>query len=382
MVAAMTNAEHDSGATTARPPAETMLSRSAETGEWIASRYADVQAILADDRFEVPAVHDAGAAPGSIAWLRASVSRFANGSEHEQRRAEAISQLSLLSPDDLRAAASEAATAELRRAGLPGDRFDVMARLARHVPMAVLAGRLDAADPGQAAEAVIAVAAGYFGAPDEQIRKAADAGTARLISLLEPADLAVKVAKMTLLVQGCDAIAGLIGTALHLLADRAGAPDEPGDADGAGGAVSMSRAAGWPAETVLAAEWPAEAVLREVLRYSPPVRAIRRVARIPTEYGGSRLPGGSVLVCDVESANRDPAVFDAPDQFDPARSGPPSLTFGWGVRPCPGHAEALMLAVGVVDAVREHCSLLPGQPVEYLPGSPLRIPQRLDVLLA
>jgi cytochrome P450 len=356
----MTNADDDAGARPPQPTAQPTarlagagLARSAETGEWIASRYADVQAILADHRFEVPAAEDTGAAIGTISWLRAAVSRFANGTEHERRRARVIGQLSLLDPDELRGTAGERTRAVLDEAGQRGDRIDVMALLARPVPMAAMAAMLGIADPDPAAAAVIAIAAGYFGGPDERVRQAADAATARLVDLLGVVDLDVKVARITLMAQACDATAGLVGGALHVLQD---APDA-------------------------GARWPTDAVLSEVLRYSPPVRASRRVARSPVEFGADQVSPGDTVVCSVDSANRDPAVFDQPDRFEPARNGPPSLTFGYGVRPCPGQSQALMLAAGVVDCVRERCAFSPGEPVEYLPSSPLRIPRRLEVVL-
>jgi cytochrome P450 len=329
------------------------LSRPAGTGEWMASGYADVQAILADHRFEVPAVDDAGAAVGTISWLRASVSRFANGSEHERRRALAVGQLALLDPGELRRSSGQHASALLAGAGDRGARVDVMALAARHAPMAAMAERLGFADPDLAAEAVMAVAGGYFGTADPRIREAADAGTVRLVGMLDGLDLEIRVARIALIVQACDATAGLIGTTLHVLQDA-------------------------PAEST---SWPTDAVLNEVLRHSPPVRQSRRVARQQADLGRCEVSAGDTVICSVADANRDPVVFEQPDRFDPARSGPPSLTFGYGVRPCPGQPQALMLAAGAVDAVREHCAFLPGEPVDYLPSSPLRIPCRLVVVL-
>jgi cytochrome P450 len=87
------------------------------------------------------------------------------------------------------------------------------------------------------------------------------------------------------------------------------------------------------------------------------------------------------VVCDIDAANRDPAIFEQPDRFDPARTQHASLTFGYGYRPCPGQPHALMLAAGVVDAVRQSCTFVPGTAVVYEPSAPLRIPSRLDVVL-
>jgi cytochrome P450 len=352
----MTNAEHQAGAGP-QPPAgleaAAEFTRSAAGSEWVASRYADVQAVLADDRFEVAPVADTGAVPGTIAWLRASASRFANGAEHQQRRALAVSELGPLDPRVLRADARQRAQAVLAAAGSAGDRIDAMSLLARPVPMAALAASLQAGDPAAAATAVMAAAAAYFGGADEPTTLAADAGTAALLDLLGPAATNVLVARITLLVQACDGTAGLIGETLRALQEAPGS--------GAG--------------------WPTDGVLTEVLRCSPPVRLSRRVAREPVRFGGCPVQAGDVVVGDLDAANSDPAVFDQPGQFDPARPGPPSLTFGSGLRPCPAPRQALALAAGVVDAVRQKCAFLPGQQIEYEPPAALRIPRRLDVTL-
>ena len=57
-------------------------------------------------------------------------------------------------------------------------------------------------------------------------------------------------------------------------------------------------------------------------------------------------------MCDVESANHDPAVFETPGSSHPLRRQPPNLTFGYGIRPCPAREHAVALASGVIDAWR------------------------------
>lgn len=317
--------------------------------EWSASRYADVLAILADRRFEVAEAGPAGPA-GTLPWLRASVSRFVNGPEHQERRARAVAQLRLLEPGALLRAARRRATAAMTAAAGPGERFDAMALLARRVPMTVMAAGLGIATPADAADAAMTIAAGYFPGSDPQAERLADPATARLVDMLGPAGTDVIVARIALMVQGCDATAGLIGMALRLLQDTQRA----------------------------CADWPTRAVLDQVLWLSPVLRASRRTARAPVRVnGGARVRAGDTVVCDVEAANRDPAVSGYPRPGAPV---PPCLTFGYGLRPCPGRPQALALATGVVEAVRERCTFLPGQRVEYEP-SPLRIPRRLEVVL-
>jgi cytochrome P450 len=353
----MTDGEVDVGGTTGAQTDASELagfSRSAP-GQWTASQYRDVQSILADDRFEVATAPDGGAV-GTIAWLRAAVSRFTNGADHQQRRARIVEELRTLDPEALRTATRQRADTALSVAGRPGDRIEVMAHLARPVPMASMADILGIADPGAAAEAVIAVAAAYFPGSGIETQVAADRATAQLVGMLEPAELDAIVARIALMVQGCDATAALIGITLHVLGSAPQAATDP--------------------------RWSTERVLAEVLRHTPPLRASRRVAREPVTISNQQLAAGDTVVCDIDVANRDPAAFERPLLFDPARRELPSLTFGYGLRPCPGQAQALTLAAGVVDAVRQKCRFLPDAPFGYEPSNFLRVPQRVEVVLA
>jgi len=326
--------------------------------EWTASGDAEVRAVLADERLDV-APAGAGGTPGTVAWLRASVSRFSTGAEHAQRRALAVAELGRLDPQTLRAAAYERARAELADAagtgtgvtGRTNELVDVMALLARRVPVAVLATGLGLAEPDRVAAAVIAVAGGYFPAASAEAVSRADPATAWLAEALGASGPEVALARITLMVQACDATAGLIGTALHRL-QEAGRRDDRGDTDRPDPSYG-----------------PTDALIAETARHQPPVRAIRRVARAAAELGGTPVAEGDVVVCDIDAAG--PAA--APD-------GPP-LTFGAGLRPCPAADHARALAAGVVDAVRDRARLRPGSPVSYEPSPALRIPARLDVEL-
>ncbi|MFF0251798.1 hypothetical protein ACFYPW_04825 [Micromonospora zamorensis] len=52
---------------------------------WWVTRHADVRAALTEPAFRVPAVE--GGPTGTLAWLRASVSRFSPPQRHAERRA-------------------------------------------------------------------------------------------------------------------------------------------------------------------------------------------------------------------------------------------------------------------------------------------------------
>ncbi|MEV0156769.1 cytochrome P450 [Micromonospora sp. NPDC050686] len=314
--------------------------RTADT--WSVTRYADVRAALHHRDLVVPTAEPAGP-PGTLAWLRATVSRFSAPDRHAGRRAHAVAALAGLAPDELRAAAASATAAALDRAG---DRLDVMAALARRVPLEVLAGRLGLRPPERAAPAVAAVAAAYHpGADADRVRRA-DAAVADLLALSPPAGREVTANRIGLLVQACDATAGLIGLAApRVLA----APPAAGTAD----------------------------VLAEVLRLDPPVAATRRVAVAALPLGGRRIRAGEPVLLRFDAANRDPAVFAEPDRFVPGRPDR-ALTFGAGPRGCPAERHALALATGVLDVLRERCRTAPG-PVRPEPHPTLRVPANLEV---
>ncbi|HEV8064982.1 MAG TPA: cytochrome P450 [Acidimicrobiales bacterium] len=331
-------------------PAPPPVSRTGPQLEWVASRYADVEEVLSDCRLGVPQASDEGP-EGSIGWLRRSVSRFANGDEHLRRRALAEAEIAKLDPPTLYAIAKRRATARLKSARR-GERIDVMEVAARTVPVTALAELMGVAEPERVAEAVLDASGAYFGGAGENAAAVADAAVSQLVELLSPGDLDVVVARLSVLIQTCDATAGLIGPAVLALADHPSA-----------GAVTT------------------ELLLKEVLRHSPMLLASRRVALTEVAVGAATVQAGEIVICSVERANRDPQVFAHADTFDPGRHGPRNMTFGTGYRPCPGEAQAMMLAAAVVDAVRELCVVEPAQHVDYAPPPGLRIPLRVEAVL-
>ncbi|MFI5924362.1 cytochrome P450 [Micromonospora sp. NPDC051543] len=311
---------------------------------WCVTRHADVRAALTDPAYQVPAV-DSGP-PGTLAWLRASVSRFSPPQRHARRRAIGVRALAGLDPDDLRHEAARLTVALVDRAG---DHLDVMRDLARPVPLRVLADRLGLADPAAAATAVAVVATAYHPGVDPAQTARADRAVAALLARCPPAPLEVRANLIGLLVQSCDATAGLIGVAAHHLL-RPAVPITAGTAD----------------------------LLVEVLRLDPPVRATRRVTVDAVRLGGRDLPAGSPVLLRFDAANRDPLAFGEPESFRPDRPGGGLLTFGAGERGCPGDRHALALASGVLDVLRERCRRTP-TPLRHEPHPTLRIPTTVEV---
>lgn len=56
--------------------------------------------------------------------------------------------------------------------------------------------------------------------------------------------------------------------------------------------------------------------VQETLRYAPPIRIEPRIAQDEIEVEGETIAAGDEVVVVVGAANRDPEVFDAPDDFD------------------------------------------------------------------
>ena len=77
--------------------------------------------------------------------------------------------------------------------------------------------------------------------------------------------------------------------------------------------------------------------VEELLRYDAPVQLTGRLAWTDTDLAGTVVPGGSSLMVLLGSANRDPAVFDRPDELDVTRpEAKAHLSFSSGVHHCLG----------------------------------------------
>ncbi|WP_214415026.1 cytochrome P450 [Sphaerisporangium fuscum] len=364
-----------------RPPAGggAGTQQAAPGAEVTISGYAEVRAVLGDPRFVVPPLSPRDLPEGErdMEWLRRTVSRFSSGAPHERRRALVTADLRRLDPAALRTAARDRTIAVLRgEAGEHADggpvRVDVMARLARAVPVSVLGGALGVAgrDLEALVRAVTAVAAAYHPAATRDQVARADAPVRELVALLGPGDPELVANRIGLLVQACDATAGLVGNTLAVV-------------------LRLPRA--------LSHGWPVEALVAETLRLDPPVCSTRRVCAQAAELAGRTVTPGTRLVLDIAAANRDPRVFPDPHRFDPGHgqlpapatagepaAGPPPpearghLTFGYGVRPCPGADHALALACGVVEVVLAGYELTDPD-IDHEPSANLRVPARLEV---
>jgi cytochrome P450 len=78
------------------------------------------------------------------------------------------------------------------------------------------------------------------------------------------------------------------------------------------------------------------AAIEELLRFDTPLQMFERWVLEPFELHGHEIPRGAELGLLFGSANRDPSVFERPDELDLAREPNPHLTFGNGIHFCLG----------------------------------------------
>jgi cytochrome P450 len=83
-------------------------------------------------------------------------------------------------------------------------------------------------------------------------------------------------------------------------------------------------------------------LIEEAIRWTTPVKTFMRSATEDAEVGGRAIKKGEWLMLCYASGNRDEAVFDNPDDFDPARTPNRQLAFGYGAHVCLGQHLARM----------------------------------------
>jgi len=93
--------------------------------------------------------------------------------------------------------------------------------------------------------------------------------------------------------------------------------------------------------------------IEEVLRFQSPNQLGNREVTQPLAIGGVEFRPGDQLTLCIGAANRDPAVFDAPELFRIDRSPNPHLAFGAGIHACAGMALARIEGKVAIGALLE-----------------------------
>jgi cholest-4-en-3-one 26-monooxygenase len=76
--------------------------------------------------------------------------------------------------------------------------------------------------------------------------------------------------------------------------------------------------------------------VEEALRWSSPIKTMKRTVTRDVEFGGQQLHEGDRALLLFESANFDDAQFDEPETFDVTRSPNDHIAFGFGAHFCLG----------------------------------------------
>ena len=91
------------------------------------------------------------------------------------------------------------------------------------------------------------------------------------------------------------------------------------------------------------------------MRHSPIAWAALRIALEDVELAGVIIWLGTLVVANTASANRDPAVYDNPDQLDITREGAPAIqTFGAGMHYCLGANLARLELAEALTVMTRH----------------------------
>jgi cytochrome P450 len=93
------------------------------------------------------------------------------------------------------------------------------------------------------------------------------------------------------------------------------------------------------------------AAIEETLRLEPPVTALSRACTAAAEIGGQAIPAGERVMINFSAANRDPGVFEQPDEFILDRPRNRHLSFSGGPHRCIGSNFARMSLRVMIEEV-------------------------------
>jgi cytochrome P450 len=126
-----------------------------------------------------------------------------------------------------------------------------------------------------------------------------------------------------------------------------------------------------------------DAAIEEFLRYDGSVQFTARRAIGPTEFHGQTIAPEQHVIIFLASANRDPAVFDEPDELRFDRTGNKHLGFGNWIHVCLGQYLARMetraALLGLLNAYPQFELAVPESDIPYRPNFNLRGPKHLMI---
>ena len=110
--------------------------------------------------------------------------------------------------------------------------------------------------------------------------------------------------------------------------------------------------------------------IEELLRYDSPVQLTSRIPTVDVEIDGRQIRAGQEVDALLGAANRDPAQFPDPDRLDVTRADVRNLSFGCGIHFCLGASLARLegqIAIGTILRRLPGLRLVDEKP-EWRPG--------------
>ena len=123
--------------------------------------------------------------------------------------------------------------------------------------------------------------------------------------------------------------------------------------------------------------------IEEGLRWEPPLTSIGRTAMRDVEVEGVQIPAGSPIQVCMAGANRDPARWENPDDFDLFRDQKQHMAFAFGPHMCLGLHLARMETTVAINALLDRLPNLRLDPEAddvHVSGLAFRAPNQLPVL--
>jgi cytochrome P450 len=352
---------------------------------WLATRYADVKTVLADPRFSRAAVMEPGAdVPRTLPEMPAETNILSmDPPDHTRLRRLVAKAFTARRTEQLRERAQQIVDGLLDAMEERGAPADLVEALAMPLPITIICEMLgvpfEDRDKFRAwSEAALAISAFTY----EEILASGEALRAYIGELAErkrvdPADdmLSVLVAAhdnedrlstqelvsfgVALLVAGHETTANQLGNfVFQLLRD----PDRLGELR---------------ADPTLV-----PAAVEELLRFTPlgGSAGFPRIATAEVELSGVTIKPGEAVFVDNLAANRDPSVFENPNELDFHREQNPHITFGHGAHHCIGAPLARMeLQVAIGALIKRFPMLRLDGEVAFKKGRLIRGPQALPV---
>jgi cytochrome P450 len=123
-------------------------------------------------------------------------------------------------------------------------------------------------------------------------------------------------------------------------------------------------------------------VITETMRREPTAAYLARIAARDMEVSGVKIPEGTAVSVSIASANRDPEVYERPDELWIDRPLRQALSFGGGAHTCMGMHIARVEMAAALDFLLDFPNLRldPDYPRPVIRGMTMRGPDSIHVL--